>query len=140
MLSHQPEVIDLIHRDHVQQLTDDAQRPMRSVSLPVSRIRAAPRALPARRIRSRRLGATPSRRHRQIVMGFDAEAVARRLGLTETLIRRLRARGQLERCALSDAEIDRRLYEAHLAFVARNQGPAWIRTRDQRIMSLLLSP
>lgn len=34
MLSHQPEVIDLIHRDHVQQLTDDAQRPMRSVSLP----------------------------------------------------------------------------------------------------------
>jgi hypothetical protein len=46
--------------------------------------------------------------------------VARRLGLTETLIRRLRARGRLRRCALSDAEIDRRLYEAHLAFVSRN--------------------
>lgn len=34
MLSHQPEVIDLIHREHVQQLRDDAQQPMESVSLP----------------------------------------------------------------------------------------------------------
>jgi hypothetical protein len=34
MLSHQPEVIGLIHREHVQQLTDDAQQPMESVSLP----------------------------------------------------------------------------------------------------------
>ena len=34
MLSHQPEVIDLIHREHVQQLTDDAQQPIESVSLP----------------------------------------------------------------------------------------------------------
>jgi hypothetical protein len=34
MLSHQPEVIDLIHRDHVRQLTDDAQQPIQSVSLP----------------------------------------------------------------------------------------------------------
>jgi hypothetical protein len=34
MLSHQPEVINLIHRERVQQLTDDAQQPMQSVSLP----------------------------------------------------------------------------------------------------------
>lgn len=34
MLSHQPEVHQLMHREHVQQLTDDAQRPMQSVSLP----------------------------------------------------------------------------------------------------------
>jgi hypothetical protein len=54
-------------------------------------------------------------------MGFDPEAVARRLGLTEAIISGLRARGQLGRCALSEAEVDRRLYEAHLAFVARQQ-------------------
>jgi|tagenome__1003787_1003787.scaffolds.fasta_scaffold16479688_1 hypothetical protein len=34
MLSHQPEVTGLIHREHVQQLKDDAQQPMESVSLP----------------------------------------------------------------------------------------------------------
>jgi hypothetical protein len=33
MLSHQPEVIHLMHREHVQQLTDDAQQPIESVSL-----------------------------------------------------------------------------------------------------------
>jgi hypothetical protein len=54
------------------------------------------------------------------VSDADAEATARRLGLTDALIRRLRARGRLERCALSDAEIDRRLYQAHLAFTARD--------------------
>ena len=34
MLAHQPEVAGLIHRERVQQLTDDAQQPMESVSLP----------------------------------------------------------------------------------------------------------
>jgi hypothetical protein len=34
MLSHQPEVTRLIHRERVQQLTDDAQQPIESVSLP----------------------------------------------------------------------------------------------------------
>ena len=34
MLSHQPEVTRLIHRERVQQLTDDAQHPIESVSLP----------------------------------------------------------------------------------------------------------
>jgi hypothetical protein len=34
MLSHQPEVHELIHRDHVRQLSEDAQQPMQSVSLP----------------------------------------------------------------------------------------------------------
>jgi len=55
------------------------------------------------------------------VIGLDAEVVARRLGLTEAIIRGLRPRGQLRRCALSETEIDRRLYEAHLAFVARQR-------------------
>jgi hypothetical protein len=39
MLSHQPEVIGLIHREHVQQLRDDAQQPMESVSLPAHHVR-----------------------------------------------------------------------------------------------------
>lgn len=43
---------------------------------------------------------------------LDAEAAARRLGLTETVIRRLEATGRLQRCALSEAEISRRLSEA----------------------------
>ena len=34
MLSHQPEVSRLIHHERVQQLADDAQQPMQSVSLP----------------------------------------------------------------------------------------------------------
>ena len=34
MLAHQPEVTRLIHRECVQQLKDDAQQPMQSVSLP----------------------------------------------------------------------------------------------------------
>jgi len=50
----------------------------------------------------------------------DAEAVAKRLGLTEAVIRRLRARGKLQRLALRDADIRERLYAAHVAFSARN--------------------
>jgi hypothetical protein len=34
MLSHQPEVTRMIHREYVQQLADDAQQPMQTVSLP----------------------------------------------------------------------------------------------------------
>lgn len=34
MLAHQPEVTRMIHRERVQQLADDAQQPMESVSLP----------------------------------------------------------------------------------------------------------
>ena len=50
----------------------------------------------------------------------DAEAVAKRLGLTDAVIRQLRARGKLQRLALPDADIRERLYNAHLSFVARN--------------------
>jgi len=50
----------------------------------------------------------------------DAEAVAKRLGLTEAVIRRLRARGKLQRLALRDADIRERLYAAHVAFSTRN--------------------
>ena len=62
----------------------------------------------------------------------DAETVARRLGLTETVICRLRAHGQLERCALSGAEIDRRLFEAHLAFVCRDLETMRVRALSKR--------
>jgi len=48
---------------------------------------------------------------------LDAESVAKRLGLPEALIRRLEARGQLRRLALSQTEIRERLYNAHRAFV-----------------------
>ena len=34
MLPHQPEVSRLIHHERVQQLTDDAQQPMQTVTLP----------------------------------------------------------------------------------------------------------
>ena len=49
-----------------------------------------------------------------------AEAVARRLGLPEAVVRRLRARGKLDRLSLDDSDIRERLYAAHLAFVLRN--------------------
>ncbi len=42
-------------------------------------------------------------------------SVAARLGLDETTIRRLRARGHLPRLALTEPEIRERLYHAHLA-------------------------
>jgi hypothetical protein len=70
------------------------------------------------------------------VSDADAETVARRLGLTEAVIRRLRAHGHLERCALSDAEIDRRLFEAHLAFVSRNVHSPHGRAASKREASL----
>jgi hypothetical protein len=50
----------------------------------------------------------------------NAEAVAKRLGLTEAVIRRLRARGKLHRLSLDDSDIRERLYAAHVAFVLRN--------------------
>jgi len=34
MLSHQHEVTRMVHREYVRQLADDAQHPMKSVSLP----------------------------------------------------------------------------------------------------------
>lgn len=34
MLSHQPEVIRLIHLEHSERLRDDTQQPLQSVSLP----------------------------------------------------------------------------------------------------------
>jgi hypothetical protein len=50
----------------------------------------------------------------------DAEAVAKRLGLTEAVIRRLRAHGKLQRLSLDDRDVRERLYAAHVAFVLRN--------------------
>lgn len=43
------------------------------------------------------------------------DRVAARLGLDEPTIARLRARGRLERLALTEPEIRERLYRAHLA-------------------------
>ena len=56
----------------------------------------------------------------------EPEQVAARLGLDETTIRRLQARGYLGRLALTEAEISERLYRAHLASLlspaGRDQG------------------
>jgi hypothetical protein len=46
-----------------------------------------------------------------------SERVATRLGLDETTIARLQARGQLERLALTEPDIRERLYRAHLAYL-----------------------
>jgi hypothetical protein len=45
----------------------------------------------------------------------EPQRVAARLGLDETTIRRLEARGYLSRLALSEPQIRARLYDAHLA-------------------------
>jgi hypothetical protein len=51
--------------------------------------------------------------------GLQSERVAQRLGLTDSVIRQLRARGYLQRLELADEEIRERLYRAHLAHVRR---------------------
>jgi hypothetical protein len=45
----------------------------------------------------------------------EPNRVASRLGLDEPTIRRLAARGHLQRLALTEAQIRGRLYHAHLA-------------------------
>jgi hypothetical protein len=50
-----------------------------------------------------------------------SERVAERLGLTEAVIRQLRARGYLERLVLADDEIGERLYRAQLAYSLSRQ-------------------
>jgi hypothetical protein len=45
--------------------------------------------------------------------GHDPRSVAANLGFDAALIRRLDSHGHLAKLALSDAEIRRRLYEAH---------------------------
>jgi hypothetical protein len=50
-------------------------------------------------------------------MQLHPDQVAARLGLDEITIARLRARGQLERLALTEPEIRERLYRAHLAYL-----------------------
>jgi hypothetical protein len=45
----------------------------------------------------------------------DPRSVAARLGFDTAVIRRLESHGHLAKLALSDAEIQRRLYEGHRA-------------------------
>lgn len=58
----------------------------------------------------------------------NAEGLAVNLGLTETVIRRLRARGHLSRLELAEREARLRLCRAHVAFLSRaSRGPAlWL--------------
>jgi len=51
----------------------------------------------------------------------DAKAVAKRLGLTEAVIRRLQAGGMLQRLAVPDTVVRERLYNAQLAFMLRGR-------------------
>jgi hypothetical protein len=53
---------------------------------------------------------------------LQSERVAQRLGLTDSVIRQLRARGYLQRLELTDEEIRQRLYRAHLASTASLPG------------------
>jgi hypothetical protein len=48
---------------------------------------------------------------------LDSARVAERLGLTDAVIRQLRARGYLQRLALGDDEIRDRLYRGQLAYI-----------------------
>jgi hypothetical protein len=50
-------------------------------------------------------------------MATDPRTIAARLGIGETFVRRLQTRGYLQELPLGDAEIRRRLYHAHRAFV-----------------------
>jgi hypothetical protein len=52
-------------------------------------------------------------------MGAPPREVAQRLGLNETTIARLQARGYLDRLALTEPQIRERLYHAHLAHLPR---------------------
>ena len=51
----------------------------------------------------------------------EAEHVAARLGLTDPVVRRLRACGRLGRLELSDREIRERLWQAHADSVGRTE-------------------
>ena len=51
----------------------------------------------------------------------STERLAASLGLTEPVIRRLRARGHLTRFELSEPEAHERLWRAHVAFLSRNR-------------------
>lgn len=53
-------------------------------------------------------------------MRSQPHSVAARLGLDGTTIHRLQARGHLPRLALTEPEIRKRLYHAHLAEVQRD--------------------
>lgn len=58
-----------------------------------------------------------------------AERLATSLGLTDAVVRRLRARGHLARLELSEREARERLWRAHVAFLARSRGrrpPVWL--------------
>jgi hypothetical protein len=50
-----------------------------------------------------------------------AERLAVSLGLTDPVIRRLRARGRLNRLELSENEARERLWRAHVTFLSRNR-------------------
>jgi hypothetical protein len=55
-------------------------------------------------------------------MGTEARTVAARLGIDETIVRRLQARGHLLTLP-TDAELRRRLYRAHLLAIGSVRRP-----------------
>jgi hypothetical protein len=73
--------------------------------------------MPTGRRRARRSAVSDDLGHRN-----DPELIARRLGLSLELVRRLQSRGALGRFDLSDAEIRRRLWEAQVR-AAGGAGP-----------------
>jgi hypothetical protein len=63
---------------------------------------------------------------------LDAERIAKRLGLTDAVIRRLQANGYLQRLALTAPELDARIYRAHLAHLKPDARSLNARTRPGR--------
>jgi hypothetical protein len=60
---------------------------------------------------------------------LDPERIAKRLGLTDPVIRRLQAHGYLQRLALTAPELDARIYRAHLAYLNKTPKSLSARTR-----------
>jgi TolB protein len=68
----------------------------------------------------------------------DSAQIARRLGLSEQLVRRLQARGALRRFELSEAEIRRRLYEGHLACSSAGRRSDGASKREGKMRKLIV--
>ena len=60
---------------------------------------------------------------------LDAERIAKRLGLTDAVVCRLRAHGYLQRLAVTAHELDARIYRARLTYLKRDAGLPSTRTR-----------
>jgi hypothetical protein len=64
-------------------------------------------------------------------MATDTHSIAACLGVDEDTIRRLQARGYLLRFDLTEREVRRRLYDAHLAHLRRRRVLPTVQSRKR---------